>query len=96
MYDLIGNWEDMLSHNESHLLFIYILIMTPSLILALYSIYILIFVLLNPIVSSFENIADSDQLASEELERRGSVVDRFTRDRRAVGSSLIGVTALCP
>ena len=69
--------------------------MTPSLILALYSIYILTFVLLNPIVSSFENIADSDQLASEEWECSGSVLEGLTRDRRAVGLSLIGVTALC-
>ena len=70
--------------------------MTPSLILALYSIYILTFVLLNPIVSSFENIADSDQLASEEWERSGSVVECLTGDQRAVGSSLTSVTALCP
>ena len=29
-------------------------------------------------------------------ERSGSVVERLTRDRGAAGSSLIGVTALCP
>ena len=29
-------------------------------------------------------------------ERSGSVVDYLTRDRRAAGSSLTGVTALCP
>ena len=29
-------------------------------------------------------------------ERSGSVVECLTRDRRAVGSSLTGVTALCP
>ena len=29
-------------------------------------------------------------------ERSGSVVERLTRDRRAAGSSLTGVTALCP
>ena len=29
-------------------------------------------------------------------ERSGSVVECLTRDRRAAGSSLTGVTALCP
>ena len=29
-------------------------------------------------------------------ERSGSVVERLSRDRRAAGSSLTGVTALCP
>ena len=29
-------------------------------------------------------------------ERSGSVVECLTQDRRAVGSSLTGVTALCP
>ena len=29
-------------------------------------------------------------------ERSGSVVERLTRDRRVAGSSLTGVTALCP
>ena len=29
-------------------------------------------------------------------ERSGSVVERLTRDRRAAGSSLTGLTALCP
>ena len=29
-------------------------------------------------------------------ERSGSVVECLTRDRRSVGSSLAGVTALCP
>ena len=29
-------------------------------------------------------------------ERSGSVVECLTRDRRAAGSSLIGITALCP
>ena len=29
-------------------------------------------------------------------ERSGSVVECLTRDRRAVGSSLTGVTVLCP
>ena len=29
-------------------------------------------------------------------ERSGSVVEFLTRDRRAAGSSLTGVTALCP
>ena len=31
-----------------------------------------------------------------EWERSGSVVECLTRDRRAAGSSLTGVTALCP
>ena len=31
-----------------------------------------------------------------DLERSGSVVECLTRDRRAAGSSLTGVTALCP
>ena len=30
------------------------------------------------------------------VERSGSVVECLTRDRRAAGSSLTGVTALCP
>ena len=34
--------------------------------------------------------------ASLERERSGSVVECLTRDRRAVGSSLTSVTALCP
>ena len=29
-------------------------------------------------------------------ERSGSVVECLTRDRRAVGSSLTGITVLCP
>ena len=36
------------------------------------------------------------QTASTYGERSGSVVECFTRDRRAAGSSLTGVTALCP
>ena len=33
---------------------------------------------------------------NEYWEHSGSVVGRLTQDRRAVGSSLTGVTALCP
>ena len=33
---------------------------------------------------------------STRRERSGSVVECLTRDRRAAGSSLAGVTALCP
>ena len=32
----------------------------------------------------------------EEMERSGSVVECLTRDRGAAGSSLTGVTVLCP
>ena len=35
-------------------------------------------------------------LSSGSRERSGSVVECLTRDREAVGLSLIGVTALCP
>ena len=33
---------------------------------------------------------------TSDVERSGSVVECLIRDRRAVGSSLTGVTALCP
>ena len=62
--------------------------------------------LLNLDLSLFENSLDPDLLAllalientclQLEWERSGSVVECLTRDRRAVGSSLTGVTALCP
>ena len=35
-------------------------------------------------------------IGKKSWERSGSVVECLTRDRRAVGSSLTGVTALCP
>ena len=34
--------------------------------------------------------------AAGSRERSGSVVEYFTQDQRAAGSSLTGVTALCP
>ena len=37
-----------------------------------------------------------DRIHSQEREHSGSVVECFTRDRRAAGSSLTGVTTLCP
>ena len=40
------------------------------------------------------NREDPGQTASLERERSGSVVECLTRDRRAAGSSLTGVTAL--
>ena len=39
-------------------------------------------------------VCKQDQYISRE--RSGSVVEYLTRDRRAAGSSLTGVTALCP
>ena len=39
---------------------------------------------------------DYSPAATQTRERSGSVVECLTRDRRAAGSSLIGVTALCP
>ena len=33
--------------------------------------------------------------STQEWERNGSVVECLTRDRRAAGTSLTGVTALC-
>ena len=41
-----------------------------------------------------ENGVDSDQMVSEKPADFGSVVECLTRDRRAAGSSLTGVTAL--
>ena len=38
----------------------------------------------------------SSHVACRIRERSGSVVECLTRDRRAAGSSLTGVTALCP
>ena len=39
---------------------------------------------------------DQNISSTTERERSGSVVECLTRDRRAAGSSLTGVTALCP
>ena len=39
---------------------------------------------------------DNISIIPDRRERSGSVVECLTRDRRAAGSSLIGVTALCP
>ena len=39
---------------------------------------------------------DTRHVSTRERERSGSVVECLTQDRRAVGSSLTGVTALCP
>ena len=36
------------------------------------------------------------EVQHSQRERIGSVVECFTRDRGAAGSSLTGVTALCP
>ena len=41
-------------------------------------------------------IRDYGMVYLHQWERSGSVVECLTRDRRAVGSSLTGVTALCP
>ena len=38
----------------------------------------------------------SGRITVSSRERSGSVVECLTRDRRAAGSSLTGVTALCP
>ena len=35
-------------------------------------------------------------MGHRQMERSGSVVEFLTRDQRAAGSSLTGVTALCP
>ena len=45
---------------------------------------------------SFKILISQQHLILELRERSGSVVECLTRDRRAAGSSLTGVTALCP
>ena len=56
--------------------------------------------IIHNLTSPSENIAserDTDQLACyRNWERSGSVVECLTRDRGTTGSSLTGVTALCP
>ena len=47
--------------------------------------------IINPFI--FQNIF---QFSPLRWERSGSVVECLTRDRRAAGSSLTGVTVLCP
>ena len=47
-------------------------------------------------VFTFHNKSDLDKVHVLIRERSGSAVECLTRDRRAVGSSLTGVTVLCP
>ena len=44
----------------------------------------------------YTEVTRPGRVAQSVRERSGSVVECLTRDRRAVGSSLTGVTALCP
>ena len=47
-------------------------------------------------VYSYQHSRVHQHASRERRERSGSVVECLTRDRRAAGSSLTGVTVLCP